>query len=76
MPVVSSMSSVKDLLGFLIKAGSLLVSVIAVCWPEGNRGSIYSQTVCGGETMDLALELCSGEKFYITIGILSWLNQI
>ncbi|GBN67050.1 hypothetical protein AVEN_132463-1, partial [Araneus ventricosus] len=51
-----------DLLCFLMKAGSALVPVMAVCWLEGGQVSACNQPVCGLHTLDLHLGLWSGEQ--------------
>ncbi|GBM45292.1 hypothetical protein AVEN_36651-1 [Araneus ventricosus] len=61
-----------DLLSVLMKAGSALAQAMAVCWLEGGQVSTCNQPVCGLDTLDLYLELWSGEQFPMTAGALSW----
>ncbi|GBL78201.1 hypothetical protein AVEN_42769-1 [Araneus ventricosus] len=65
----------RTLLCFLMKACYTLVPVMAVCWLEGNQMSACNQPVCGLDTLDLHLELWSGEQFPMTAGALSWLSH-
>ncbi|GBM76784.1 hypothetical protein AVEN_48255-1 [Araneus ventricosus] len=46
-----------DLLCFLMKAGSALVPVMAVCWLEGGQVSASNQPVCGLDTWNYGLGL-------------------
>ncbi|GFV62417.1 HTH_Tnp_Tc3_2 domain-containing protein [Trichonephila clavipes] len=64
-----------DLLRFLMKSGSALVPVMAVCWSEGGRGNACNQTVSGLDTLDQHLESWSGKQFPMTAGAISWLSQ-
>ncbi|GFW09914.1 HTH_Tnp_Tc3_2 domain-containing protein [Trichonephila clavipes] len=59
----------EDLLCFLMKAGSALIPVMAVCWSEGGQGKAYNQTVYGLDTMNLHLESRTGEKFPMKVVI-------
>ncbi|GBM10965.1 hypothetical protein AVEN_171445-1 [Araneus ventricosus] len=63
-----------DLLCFLMKAGPALVPVMAVCWLEESQVSACIQPVCSLDTLDLHLDLYSGEQFPMTAGALSWLS--
>ncbi|GFS57899.1 hypothetical protein TNCV_2909741 [Trichonephila clavipes] len=63
---VSSQSSLEgrwsgDLLCFVMKAGSVLVSVMAMCWSDGGQGNTCNQTVRDLDTLDLYLDSWSGE---------------
>ncbi|GBN78193.1 hypothetical protein AVEN_20715-1 [Araneus ventricosus] len=64
-----------DLLCFLMKAGSAFVPVMAVCWLEGGQVRVCNQPVCGLDTLDLHLELWSGEQFPMRAGALLWLSH-
>ncbi|GBN23883.1 hypothetical protein AVEN_145391-1 [Araneus ventricosus] len=63
------------LLCFLMKAGSVLVPVVATCWLEGGQVSACNQPVCSLDTLDLHLELWPGVQFPMTVGALSWLSH-
>ncbi|GBM83466.1 hypothetical protein AVEN_138319-1 [Araneus ventricosus] len=53
-----------------LRPGSALVPVIAVCRFEGGQVSACNQPVCGLDTLDVHLELWSGEQFPMTAGAL------
>ncbi|GFV09289.1 hypothetical protein TNCV_1868971 [Trichonephila clavipes] len=63
-----------DLLSFLRKANSALMSVMAVCWSKGGQGTC-NQTVGGQITLDPQLQSWSGEQFPMIPGALLWLSQ-
>ncbi|GFV64601.1 HTH_Tnp_Tc3_2 domain-containing protein [Trichonephila clavipes] len=62
-----------DLLCFMMKAGSALLPVIAVCWSEGYQRNACYQTVCVLNTLNLRLESWSEEQFSTIAGVLSYL---
>ncbi|GFX18118.1 phospholipid-transporting ATPase [Trichonephila clavipes] len=49
-----------------MKAGSVLVAVMAVCWSEGDQRNASNKTVCGLDTLDQHLESWSGEPFLMS----------
>ncbi|GBN93100.1 hypothetical protein AVEN_65520-1 [Araneus ventricosus] len=60
---------------FLMKLGSALVLVMAVCWLEGGQVSACNQPVCVLDTLDIHLALWSEEQFPMAAGALSWLSH-
>ncbi|GBM39788.1 hypothetical protein AVEN_25006-1 [Araneus ventricosus] len=54
-----------------MKVGSALAPVMVVCWLEGGQVRACKQPVCGLDTLDLHLELWSGEQFPMKAGALS-----
>ncbi|GBL95403.1 hypothetical protein AVEN_154805-1 [Araneus ventricosus] len=60
---------------FSDESSSALVPIMAVCWLEGGQVSACNQPVCGLDTLDLHLDLWSGEQFPMTAEALSWLSH-
>ncbi|GFX36155.1 hypothetical protein TNCV_4216771 [Trichonephila clavipes] len=54
-----------DLLCFLMKAGSVLMSVMTEGWSKGGQGNFCKQTVYGLDTLGLHLQSWSENKFLL-----------
>lgn len=52
-----------DLRCILMKAGSVLVPVMAMCWSKAKEGNAFNQIICGPDIKDLHLESWSGSNF-------------